>query len=50
MHTLQEEMERELSRRDIDRIWADNDIVIISAIGTGMRGTPGISARIFGAL
>jgi len=50
VHTLQEEMERELSRRDIDRIWADNDIVIISAIGTGMRGTPGISARIFGAL
>jgi len=50
VHTLQEEMERELSRRDIDRIWADNDVVIISAIGTGMRGTPGISARIFGAL
>lgn len=50
VHTLQEEMARELSRRDIDRIWADDDIVIISAIGTGMRGTPGISARIFGAL
>ena len=50
VHTLQEEMERELARRDIDRIWDDDDIVIISAIGTGMRGTPGISARIFGAL
>ena len=50
VHALQEEMEREISRRDIDRIWSDDGIVIISAIGTGMRGTPGISARIFGAL
>lgn len=50
VRALQEEMARELARRDIDRIWADDDVVIISAIGTGMRGTPGISARIFGAL
>ncbi|HDL86629.1 MAG TPA: aspartate kinase [Candidatus Acetothermia bacterium] len=50
VRALQEEMTRELSRRDIDRIWSDDGIVIISAIGTGMRGTPGISARIFGAL
>lgn len=48
--TLQEEMARELDRGDIDRIWSDDGIVIISAIGSGMRGTPGISARIFGAL
>lgn len=48
--TLEEEMARELDRRDIDRIWSDDGIVIISAIGSGMRGTPGISARIFGAL
>jgi len=50
VRALQEEMSRELSRRDIDRIWSDDGIVIISAIGSGMRGTPGISARIFGAL
>ena len=50
VRALQEEMDREISRRDIDRIWSDDGIVIISAIGTGMRGTPGISARIFGAL
>jgi aspartate kinase len=48
--TLQEEMARELDRGDIDCIWSDDGIVIISAIGSGMRGTPGISARIFGAL
>ena len=50
VRALQEEMDREITRRDIDRIWSDDGIVIVSAIGTGMRGTPGISARIFGAL
>ena len=48
--TLEEEMARELARRDIDRIWSLDDVVIVSAVGAGMRGTPGISARIFGAL
>lgn len=50
VYTLEEEMASELARRDIDRIWAIDDIVIVTAIGAGMRGTPGISARIFGAL
>ncbi len=50
VHTLEEEMARELARRDIDRIWAMDDIVIVTAVGAGMRGTPGISARLFGAL
>jgi len=40
----------ELARHDIDRVWAMNDIVIVTAVGTGMRGTPGVAARIFGAL
>ncbi len=50
VRTLEEEMAREIVRRDIDRIWAMNDIVIVTAVGAGMRGTPGISARLFGAL
>ncbi len=40
----------ELSRHDIERIWAMNDMVIVTAVGAGMRGTPGVAARIFGAL
>lgn len=47
---LEEEMALELSRRDIDRIWALDDVVIITAVGAGMRGTPGVAARLFDAL
>ncbi len=48
--TLEREMMRELERRDIERIWAQDDIVILAVVGAGMKGTPGISARIFGAM
>jgi aspartokinase/homoserine dehydrogenase 1 len=47
---LEEEMARELARRDIDRIWSLDDMVIVTAVGAGLRGTPGVSARLFGAL
>ncbi len=40
----------ELHHRLIERISCENDIVIVAVVGEGMRGTPGISGRIFGAL
>ena len=40
----------ELERRDIDRIWALRPVSIVTVVGAGMRGTPGIAGRIFGAL
>lgn len=40
----------ELSRQDIDRVWASNDVGIITIVGAGMRNTPGISGRVFSAL
>lgn len=48
--TLEKEMARELERRDIERIGRQDDIAILAAVGAGMKGTPGISARIFGAM
>lgn len=47
---LEQEMERELARRDIDRINTQDGIVILAVVGAGMKGTPGISGRVFGAL
>jgi len=47
---VEEEMARELARRDIDRVWSLDDVVVVTAVGAGLRSTPGISARIFGAL
>jgi aspartate kinase len=50
VEALEEEMERELARRDIDRISARDNVVIVTAVGAGLRDTPGISAKVFGAL
>jgi aspartate kinase len=47
---LEEEMARELTRRDIDRISSRDNVVIVTAVGAGLRDTPGISAKVFGAL
>ncbi len=48
--TLEKEMVLELERRDIERIWAQDGTVILAVVGAGMKGTPGISARIFSAM
>ncbi len=50
IRAIEQEMALELARRDVDRVWAMHDVVIVTAVGTGMRGTPGIAARLFGAL
>lgn len=48
--SIESEMALELLRGDIDRVWSRDHVVIVSIIGSGMRETPGVSARIFGAL
>ncbi len=40
----------ELAQRDIDRIWATAEVVIITVVGVGMIHTPGIAGRVFSAL
>jgi aspartokinase/homoserine dehydrogenase 1 len=50
IRAIETEMTLELERRDVDRVWAMDGVVIVTAVGTGMRGTPGIAARLFGAL
>lgn len=47
---LEREFSAELARRDIDRVWAMYPVSIVTVVGAGMRGTPGIAGRIFGAL
>jgi bifunctional aspartokinase / homoserine dehydrogenase 1 len=47
---LEKEFAAELERRDIDSVWAQSPVTIVTAVGAGMRGTPGIAGRIFSAL
>lgn len=50
LNSAKSEFRVELERRDIDRIWALENVVIVTAVGVGMRHTPGIAGRIFTAL
>ncbi|MCY4115765.1 MAG: aspartate kinase [Caldilineaceae bacterium] len=47
---LKEEFARELAQHMIEEINSQPDIVIVAVIGAGMKGTPGIAARVFSAL
>ncbi len=50
LQSLNEAFARELATKDIDRIWATDEVVIVTIVGAGMRSTPGIAGRIFGKL
>jgi aspartate kinase len=47
---LEDAFAAEIRRRLIDRVTCERDIVIVAAVGEGMKGTPGIAAKLFGAL
>jgi aspartate kinase len=47
---LEEEFSREIGKRDIDRVWATGELVILTAVGAGMRHTAGVAGRLFSAL
>ena len=47
---LQRMLVRELAHHDVERVAVESPIAVVAAVGEGMRGTPGVAARIFGAL
>ncbi len=50
VYAVETAFKEELSKQDIDRVWASDDVGIITIVGAGMRNTPGISGRVFSAL
>nr|WP_290665884.1 aspartate kinase [Ardenticatena sp.] len=50
VQALEQEFMHELSIGAIDRVWVQDDVVIVAVVGGGMRRTPGIASRVFGAL
>ncbi len=47
---LEAEFADEFRRHDMDRVWAQQPVAIVTVVGAGMRGTPGVAGRLFGAL
>ncbi|MEJ5226075.1 MAG: aspartate kinase, partial [Anaerolineales bacterium] len=47
---LEQAFAAELASDDIDRVWATEDVSIITVVGAGMRHTPGVAGKVFGQL
>lgn len=47
---LEKTFSSELAKRDIDQVWASEEMVIVTIVGSGMRHTPGVAGRIFNSL
>lgn len=47
---IERELALEIERKDVGGVDIAEEVVIVTTVGAGMRGTPGVAARIFGAL
>lgn len=47
---VEQELAAEIAQQDVDAVEIQEDIVIITVVGGGMRGTPGVAGRVFTTL
>lgn len=47
---LERELTPEIIAQNIERVWAQDQIAIIAVVGSAIKTTPGIAARVFTAL
>ncbi len=50
VHVLKKEFELEILKEKIEGITSKNSISVVSVVGSGMSGAPGIAGKIFSAL
>ncbi|MFZ5919940.1 MAG: aspartate kinase [Chloroflexota bacterium] len=50
VESLEKVFAAEIRQDDIDRVWATEDVSIITVVGAGMRHTPGVAGQIFSQL
>jgi aspartate kinase len=48
--SLEQELALEIERRDLEKVKSEAEVVVVAVVGSGMKGTPGVSGRLFGAL
>ena len=44
---IEHELRVEIARKDVDGVDVLQEVAIVTAVGAGMRGTPGVSGRVF---
>jgi aspartate kinase len=50
IESIEDEFSEEIKARDIDRVRVQRPVSIVTVVGAGMAGTPGVTGRVFGAL
>jgi aspartate kinase len=49
-HAIETELAAEIARGDVDGVDVLGDVAVVTVVGAGMRGTPGVSGRVFTAM
>ncbi|GAB4525051.1 MAG: aspartate kinase [Anaerolineae bacterium] len=44
---VESELQSEIARQNVDGVDIKSDVVIVTVVGAGMRGTPGVAGRVF---
>lgn len=47
---VESELSHEINQRDVEGVEVLSDVVIVTVVGAGMRGTPGVAGRVFTTL
>ncbi len=47
---LEMEFGEEVARQDVERVWSRQPVAIVTVVGAGMQGTPGIAGKLFSSL
>jgi aspartate kinase len=50
LSALEKSFAREIEDEDIDRVWATDDVSIVTVVGAGMRHTVGVAGKVFSQL
>ncbi|MCB0120498.1 MAG: ACT domain-containing protein, partial [Anaerolineales bacterium] len=50
LSALEKTFAAELADQDIDRVWATEDVSIVTVVGSGMRHTQGVAGKVFSQL
>jgi aspartate kinase len=48
--SIEEELAKEIEREDVDSVDVLAEVAIVTVVGSGMRGTPGVAGRVFTVL
>lgn len=48
--SIERELKREIEREDVDSVDILDGVAVVTVVGAGMRGTPGVAGRVFSTL